>query len=155
MAKLLLACLCACLISVIGACASTTYKEYVGGRIVTAEGGTRETVEGIEVWENGAPNRPFRVIGIVDDKRSGGLIPRSMRLSDIAKKAKEGGGDAVVIYQEGSKLAGFISESYSSISTPGSISTSSLTVPRTRLETKAAVIKFEPKTPEPAASDSK
>src|SRR5580698_5513037 len=116
MTKSLLVCLCACLMSVLAACSSTitTYKEYVGGRIVTADGGTRETIEGIEVWENGAPNRPFRVVGIVDDDRASGKIPRRHRLSDIAKKAKEAGGDAVVIYKEDSTLARIISNSYSS-----------------------------------------
>jgi hypothetical protein len=71
-------------------------------------------IEGVEVWENGAPNKPFRVIGIIDDERGGGRISRSSRLSDIAKKTKEAGGDGVIIYEEGSELAGFISNSYSS-----------------------------------------
>lgn len=134
-------------------CTSTTYKEYVGGREVKGQGGTRELIEGVEVWENGAPNRPFRVIGIIDDHRGGGVIPRMSRLSDIAKKTKEAGGDAVIVYQEGSEIAGFISDSYSSttgsanvygsrVGGSASTSTSGYSVPVTRLDTKAAVIKY-------------
>lgn len=153
MRKVQLTFLAVCLATLLSACASTTYKEYVGGREVTGQGGTREMIEGVEVWENGAPNRPFRVIGIIDDQRGGGVIPRMSRLSDIAKRTKEAGGDAAIIYQEGSEIAGFISNSYSSttgsayaygnrISGSASTSTNGYTAPVTRLNTKAAVIKY-------------
>jgi hypothetical protein len=123
-------------------CASTTYKEFIGGHEITGAGGTRQIVDGIEVWENGAPNRPFHVIGIVDDERGGGIIPRYSRLSDISKKARESGGDAVIIYQEGSEIAGFISDSYKSVGGSNAISTSGSSTAVTRLKTKAAVIKY-------------
>lgn len=142
-------------------CASTKYKEYVGGKEVVGTGGAREMIDGMEVWSEGTPNRKFRVVGIIDDERPGGLIPRATRMSDIVKKAKESGGDAIIVYNEGSQVAGFINNSFGSSTANfsgnaytygnttnisgtgyGTSQSTGFSAPMMRLTTKAAVIKY-------------
>lgn len=143
------------LVATLAGCAhsNTTFKEYVGGREMNGTGGAREVVNGMEVWTDGTPNRRFRVIGIVDDERNGGVITRRGRIPAIIEKAKEAGGDAVVIYSEGSEVAGMVNNSFGSASATAYRSGNmvngystgqgtSVAVPIRRLTTKAAVIKY-------------
>ena len=146
-------CIAVAMAAVLAGCATTTYKEYVGGKEVTGTGGAREMVDGMEVWTEGMPNRPFRVIGVIDDTRGGGRLPMASRLSDIAKKAKEANGDAVVIYREGSEVAGFVNNSFGTanatayrsgnvVNAYGSGQSTAFSAPMMRMSTKAAVIKY-------------
>lgn len=148
--KLLLATFLA---AVLSGCATTNYKEYVGGREVTGTGGAREMIDGMEVWSEGTPNRSFHVVGIIDDTRPGGPLPMASRLSDIVKKAKEAGGDAVLVYSEGSEVAGFVGNSFGTanatayrsgnmVNAYGYGQTTSFSAPMRRAMTKAAVIKY-------------
>jgi hypothetical protein len=63
------------------------------------------------------------------------------RLADIANKAKQAGGDAVILHEEGSQVSGLLTESYSTFRGSTS-STSGYTAPVSRLKTKAAVVKY-------------
>jgi hypothetical protein len=51
----------------------------------------------MDMWTNGDPPRRFRILGIIDDERPGGLIPMAELKHDIVKKAREHGGDAVIL----------------------------------------------------------
>jgi hypothetical protein len=147
--------LCAAL--ALAACA-TTVKEYVGGQVITGTGGTREIVEGVEIWDNGSPPRAFRVIGILEDTRGAGILPMLSRKSDIASAVKKAGGDAVVVFQDGTELAGMINQSFSQANVTGSAtrvgntaygnaygtsSQTSVTTPAYRRNLKAAIIKYQ------------
>lgn len=77
-------------------CGSTKFQEYRGSAISQGGGGTVRVVNGIDFWENGEPDRPFRTIGVIDDSRMTGIQSLS-RDKNIASVAKEKGGDAVVL----------------------------------------------------------
>ena len=96
---------CASLVS------STQYKEFVGGQVSTGNGGTKRVVEGVDVWENGEPNRPFRVIGIIEDEtlENRGAAPGTVNVLNVASataiagrekrlvlEAKGHGADAII-----------------------------------------------------------
>ncbi len=88
-------------------CASTNFIEYRGPDLVQGTGGTVRTVDGIEFWENGNPNRKVKILGVIDDKRADGLFSKSSRDSALAKTAKSKGGDAVVLMDSNRQAEGF------------------------------------------------
>jgi len=91
----------------VGGCASTNYSAFEGARVVEGTGGTRKTVDGIDIWNNGTPPRKFKVIGIIDDVRRQSLIGMAGYQSALIKKAKEAGGDAIIFLDSHSELVGY------------------------------------------------
>ena len=77
-------------------CANTKYTEYRGDGIIQGKGGSLRTVAGVEIWENGEPNRKYKIIGFAQDNRGNGPIANAIWDSAITKLVKEKGGDAVI-----------------------------------------------------------
>jgi hypothetical protein len=127
-------------------CATTEYKPFDGKvNVFEGNGGTKIIVDGMEIWDNGEPPRKFKVLGIIDDQRPGGIIPMSQLRSDMVKKAREAGGDAVVQLGSRSQIAGFYSSGSATAYSYGSSATvygSSTTMPVRRNVAKFAVIKY-------------
>lgn len=96
---------------------TTKYKTWQGGGVQVGRGGACETVEGIEVWSHGTPNRPYRIVGLIEDSRPGGVIPMAMRSSAVARQAKAKGADGLIIVNEGKEYRGTYSSmnSYSTL----------------------------------------
>jgi hypothetical protein len=64
------------------------------------EGGKHANALGIEVWSEGAPSRPFEIIGTLTDNRVIGAYAgpnRSGFIKIIARSAKAVGGDAAIL----------------------------------------------------------
>lgn len=95
--------LCASMALLLVGCTTTTYSEYRGENQFLGSGGTVKTVNGVEIWENGEPNRPYRIIGMIDDSRGGGMLTPS-RYSAAVKLIKKHGGDAGVLLDTDSIL---------------------------------------------------
>lgn len=132
--------------SLLAGCATTEYKAFEGkGNVIEGKGGTKVVVDGLEIWDNGEPPRKFKVLGIIDDERPGGLIPMSQLRSDMVKKAREAGGDAVVQLNSQSQIAGYYTSGSASAYAYGNSATaygSSTTMPVRRNLAKFAVIKY-------------
>ena len=132
--------------SVCVGCTSTDYQAWEGrNSVIEGRGGTKKVVDGVDVWTNGDPPRKFRLLGIIDDERPGGIIPMAEMKHDIAKKAGEHGGDAVIIISSSSQLAGYYTAANVSTQVYGASATSygsSTTIPLTRHTSKYAVIKY-------------
>jgi hypothetical protein len=128
------------------ACATTEYKPYDGKEnAYEGKGGTKVVVDGMELWDNGAPPRRFKILGIIDDQRPGGIIPMSQLRGDMVKKAKEVGGDALVQLNSQSEIAGFYTSgtaSAYSYGTSASAYGAGTTMPVRRNAAKFAVIKY-------------
>jgi hypothetical protein len=77
-------------------CSTTTFTEYRGKGVLEGKGGTVRVVDGIDFWENGEPDRKYKILGVIDDSRGEGLISRSGKDGAIAKVVRERCGDAVV-----------------------------------------------------------
>jgi hypothetical protein len=92
---------------IIAGCASTNYTAYEGGRVIEGTGGTKKTVDGIDIWNNGTPPRTFKVIGIIDDVRRQSLLGMAGFEDALVKKAKEAGGDAIIFLDSHSELVGY------------------------------------------------
>lgn len=132
--------------SLLVGCATTEYKVFEGkGIVIEGKGGTKVLVDGMEVWDNGEPPRKFKVLGIIDDARPGGLIPMSQLRSDMVKNAREAGGDAVVQLNSQSQIAGYYTSGSASAYAYGNSATaysSSTIMPVRRNLAKFAVIKY-------------
>jgi hypothetical protein len=87
-------------------CATTNFTEYRGESVVRGKGGAVRKVEGIDFWENGDPNRKYRILGVIDDTRGDGLISRARKDTDIAEVARQYGGDAVVLIGSDREIRG-------------------------------------------------
>lgn len=132
--------------SLITGCATTEYKGFEGrNNIIEGKGGTKIVVDGMDIWDNGDPPRKFKVLGIVDDERPGGLIPMSQLRGDVVKKAREVGGDAIIQLNSQSQIAGYYTSGSVSADAYGKSATaygSSTTMPVRRNVAKFAVIKY-------------
>src|SRR6266478_4500724 len=121
---------------VIAGCRSTDFQAWEGRNpIIEGHGGTRKVVDGVDVWTNGDPPRRFRILGIIDDERPGGIIPMAELKHDVAKKAREHGGDALIVISSSSQLAGYYTATTVNTQVYGGSATSfgsATTVPITR-----------------------
>lgn len=133
----------ACLL-VLAGCASTQYRPYEGAADIQGTGGARSVVEGVDFW-TGTPPRKFRVLGLIDDTRPGGPLPMASLKGDIARKAKEAGGDGVLEVGSEMQLAGFVNTAGASAQTIGTTTTaygSGVSMPARRHTSRYAVIKY-------------
>lgn len=133
-------------LTLLAGCATTEYKSFeTKNNLFEGKGGTKVIVDGMEVWDNGDPPRRFKVMGVIDDERPGGIIPMSQLRSDIVKKAREAGGDAVVQLGNQSQIAGYYTSGSASAYSYGNTANAygtSTTVPMRRNIAKFAVIKY-------------
>ena len=133
-------------IALLAGCANTEYKPFEAkNNIFEGKGGTKVVVDGMDIWDNGDPPRKYKVLGIIDDERPGGLIPMSQLRADMVKKGREAGGDAVVQLGSQSQIAGYYTSGSASAYASGSSTTaygSSTTMPVRRNSAKFAVIKY-------------
>jgi hypothetical protein len=126
-------------------CATTNFKVYEGPSTFEGKGGTKAMVEGMEIWDNGEPPRKFKVLGIVEDERPGGVIPMMRLRGDVVKKAKEVGADAVIQLSSRSQITGFHTTGSATAYGAGNTATaygSSTSVPLRQNTAKFAVIKY-------------
>jgi hypothetical protein len=105
-------------------CASSDKKSDVrftdlhDSTVFVGKGGEQTVVDGVDFWVTGEPDRSYRILGLLDlgkGKRGHGhghLFGGQAKVSDlgdpqgeIAKGAKENGGDAIVIEQQVQKAS--------------------------------------------------
>jgi hypothetical protein len=127
-------------------CTSTDFQSWEGrNSVVEGHGGTKKVVDGMDVWTHGDPPRRFKVLGIIEDERPGGIIPMAQLKHDIVQKARQNGGNAVIFVSSASQLAGYYTASSASAYGYGNSATafgSSTTVPLTRRSSTYVVIRY-------------
>jgi hypothetical protein len=101
--------LCALLVTTVllCGCSSTKFTEYHGSEVFQGKGGTMRSVDDIDFWEHGDPDRKYRILGIIEESPGHrlpfGRVSRVFssgsgdRDSAIAKIAHKRGGDAIII----------------------------------------------------------
>ncbi|MCX5835192.1 MAG: hypothetical protein NTV99_11935 [Deltaproteobacteria bacterium] len=83
-------------------CATATFKPWSGAEVYEGKGGALRNVGGIDVWEHGEPDRPYRIIGIIDCgvPITGGVwLAISLLTTDsqVISAAKEKGADGIIL----------------------------------------------------------
>jgi hypothetical protein len=131
---------------ILSSCTSTDFQAWEGRNpVIEGHGGTKKVVDGVDVWTNGDPPRRFRILGIIDDERPGGIIPMAELKHAIAKKAREHGGNAVIMISSSSQLQGYYTAGAINTQIYGNTATSfgsATSVPITRRASKYMVIKY-------------
>ena len=89
------------------ACSTTTYMHTTGTGVQRGSGGAYRMVEGIEFYQEGAPARPFQVIGVITDSRPVGPWTMGPRADTVAKLALQNGGQAVVQQSDMREFVGY------------------------------------------------
>jgi hypothetical protein len=105
-------------------CASTNYQAIESQGPVVAQGqwGTRKVVDGVDIWTMGAPPKKYRVLGVINDTRGGGVIPMAGYYSGIAAKVKQYGGDAAIEVSSQRQYVGTASFANATTTTSGGYS---------------------------------
>jgi hypothetical protein len=96
-------------------------QEFIGyegkNAISEGDGGAKKTVDGIDIWSDGAPPRRFQLLGYINDTRHKtgiwGKISMSNLDSDIADVAKKNGGDAVILMDSNAETIGTVGNAFS------------------------------------------
>lgn len=95
MKKLLLA-LVVC--GALAGCTSIDYKPFVGNdQVYQGNGGALEQDDGIDIWSNGEPNRPFKILGYMTAEIRDGFFAEELMMSSVISKAKDVGADAIIL----------------------------------------------------------
>jgi hypothetical protein len=100
---------------ILGSCVShgPEFTAYNDNTIFEGHGGVVRSVNGIELWTDGSPDRKFRILGVIAVKQEtalklpgllnqlaqSGQLTQSSSESRLAAEAKVHGGDAVIIIQ--------------------------------------------------------
>lgn len=92
------------LAGLLSACLSTPITRYEGENSTRhGQGGSRESIDGIDFWTNGDPPRRYQIIGYTTVESSEGRIGNRILLSRVAAKVQHAGGDAAIRMGERSK----------------------------------------------------
>jgi hypothetical protein len=109
------------------------------------QGGTRKTVDDIDFWTNGAPPRKFMLLGYITDRRHKtgiwGAISMGNLEADVAKVAKQAGGDAVILVSADAETTGYVGNAWNN---PNGNHTWGSGAPVQKQNSKFAVVKYLP-----------
>lgn len=133
------------LLVVLCAGCSTTYYAYSGSGIYQGQGGASKRVNGIDLWVVGTPPGRFRIVGYITDSRPNGPIPMATRDGQMAAKAKENGGDALLLSADEREFMGTYSTGNAIAISSGNVTTetgSGFSVPISSREARYYVIKY-------------
>ncbi len=95
-------------------CSSTKFEKYDGSVTPAANVGEVDSVDGIDFWKNGEPDRQYLILGVIEQSHHHrlplGKVSRSFSSSSdreetIAKVAKKNGGDAVIFVAQDTDTA--------------------------------------------------
>jgi hypothetical protein len=131
-------------------CTSTQFKQFESRDAVRiGQGGTKDILNGMDIWSNGDPPRKYKILGVIEDERNSGGFSKPMRNSAVVAKAKEIGGDALIEGAVNTEITGSFSNSFSNgfatANTFGRTTNafgSGFSVPVGKMNSKYTVIKY-------------
>lgn len=133
------------LLALLAGCSAVEYRPYEGrNATIEGDGGTKLAVDGMDIWDDGAPPRRFKVLGIIHDERAAGIGAQSMMHGAVVDKAREVGGDALIQLENKTVYAGSYSGGSATLPRAGghNIVGSSFSFPLMRITAKFMVIKY-------------
>ena len=104
-------------------CARVKYTNWRGDNVFQGDGGSVEIVNEVEIWENGAPNAKYKIVGVIDYKGRDALIQNKLKHGRLTKKALEYGADGLILMNDELLDAGTYTQGKSNENTKGTINT--------------------------------
>ena len=93
---------------------NTEYKEWRGDNTFLGNGGAVEVVDNVEFWEQGEPNQPFKVIGLINQTKQAsighGILFSDFNRDQILDIVKRENGDGVVTMNSQRFVSGYKTE---------------------------------------------
>ena len=95
----------------LASCASTNFQQYEGRggpKVVEGEGGTKEAIDGYELWGSGTPPRRYQVLGMTVIEDFDNVFGNQRIRSALISQIKAAGGDAAIVMDTsgGGQMAG-------------------------------------------------
>lgn len=99
---------------------NTSFSAWNGASEYVGKGGTKRTVDGIDIWEVGDPARKYQVLGLLTQRnvQNGSVVSTLAAMnseSDLVAAAKKAGGDGILVLSADSQILGYrgtVSPSY-------------------------------------------
>jgi len=98
---------------ILGGCSTEFQTFHDKGKIYSGDGGSCKNIDGIDLWYNGTPPKPYRIIGVINDSRGAGLISSISFESAIISKVKKNQGDAAILTDSHKEITGIHTNSTS------------------------------------------
>lgn len=85
--------------AVLAGCSTTNYQAYEGrtAQIIEGQGGTKQVIDGYDIWDNGDPPRRYQVLGVATVEDFDNVFGNSRMRSAIADQIKAAKGDAAIV----------------------------------------------------------
>lgn len=87
-------------VALMAGCAQTNYQQFEGRggpQIFEGQGGTKEVVDGYDIWDNGTPPRRYQLLGVVVVEDFDNVFGRQRIRSALAAQIRAAGGDAAIV----------------------------------------------------------
>ncbi|NWK77231.1 hypothetical protein [Aquitalea sp. LB_tupeE] len=94
-----LACLILCT-TLLQACTTSDYTMFEyrnGSKIIDGEGGSKRTVDGVEIWDAGDPPHRYRIMGMIRVSDYDMAYVNTTMLHAIAQQVRHSGGSAAIL----------------------------------------------------------
>lgn len=98
---------------IFGGCSTEFQTYHDKGMIYNGDGGSCKKIDGIDLWYNGTPPKPYRIIGVINDSRGAGLISSISFESAIISRVKKNQGDAAILIDSHKEITGIHTNSMS------------------------------------------
>jgi len=89
----------------------TEYKEWRGNKIYQGKGGAVETVQNLEFWEHGEPNKPYKIIGVITQSKKTGtsneFLFGNFNQGEIIEIIQNNNGDGVITLSNQKYISGY------------------------------------------------
>lgn len=80
-------------------CSTTNYQVYEGrtAQIIEGQGGTKQVIDGYDIWDNGDPPRRYQVLGVATVEDFDNVFGNQRLRSAIVDQIKAAKGDAAIV----------------------------------------------------------
>lgn len=138
--------LCLLLATASASASALDFKRYYGrDAVVEGQGGEMEQIEGVDYWTNGDPPRRYEIIGYIEDRRHASGLVGMARLKSlpkqVARMAKENGGDAVIMISSRDDVVGYASSGSATVN-GNSAYGSTMMAPVAKRDSRFAVVRY-------------
>lgn len=97
--------------TLLAGCTSNEYQPYEArDPFREGQGGTRRTVGGIDIWQNGTPPRRYQIIGVLTVTLGEGIGHRALVENSVVQQTRRRNGDGAILVGSDSDVTGAVAQ---------------------------------------------